>query len=88
MWSKFIDDLESADELGGEQNNGYIHFQLHHLDKALSGNDIRHRAVISGLYEPPAGRNKPLAFEKAALRSVIGGWSLGAIAEFSMICLP
>ena len=81
-WSKFIDDVESANELGGEQNNGYTHFQLRHLDKALSGNDIRHRAVISGVYELPVGRNKPLSIENPALGAVIGGWSLGIIAEF------
>ncbi len=81
-WAKFIDDVESANELGGEQNNGYTHFQLRHLDKALSGNDIRHRAVISGVYELPVGRNKPLSIENPALGAVIGGWSLGVIAEF------
>ena len=81
-WSKFIDDVESANELGGEQGNGYTHFQLRHLDKALSGNDIRHRAVVSGVYELPVGRNKPLAIENPALGAVIGGWSLGVIAEF------
>ncbi len=81
-WSKFIDDVESANELGGEQNNGYTHYQLRHLDKALSGNDIRHRLVASGVYELPVGRNKPLAIENAALDALIGGWSLGVIAEF------
>ncbi len=81
-WSKFIDDVESANELGGEQNNGYTHFQLRHLDKALSGNDIRHRAVASGVYELPVGRNKPLAVENPVLHAVVGGWSMGVIAEF------
>ena len=81
-WAKFIDDVESANELGGEQNNGYTHIELRHLDKALSGNDIRHRAVISGVYELPVGRNKPLAIENPVLGAVIGGWSLGVIAEF------
>ena len=80
-WSKFIDDVESANELGGEQNNGYTHFQLRHLDKALSGNDIRHRAVLSGVYELPVGRGKPLSIENPALGMVFGGWSLGVIAE-------
>ena len=80
-WSKFIDDVESANELGGEWGNGYTHFELRHLDKALSGNDIRHRAVVSGVYELPVGRNKPLAIENPALGAVIGGWSLGVIAE-------
>ena len=81
-WSKFIDDVESANELGGEQNNGYTHFELRHLDKALSGNDIRHRVVASGVYELPVGRGKPLAIENSVLQGIAGGWSLGVIAEF------
>ncbi len=81
-WSKFIDDVESANELGGEQNNGYTHIHLRHLDKALSGNDIRHRAVISGVYELPVGRGKPLAITNPVLNGMIGGWSLGVIGEF------
>ena len=81
-WSKFIDDVESANELGGEQNNGYTHFQLRHLDKALSGNDIRHRVVASGVYELPVGRNKAVSIENPVLNGVIGGWGLGVIAEF------
>ena len=81
-WSKFIDDVESANELGGEQNNGYTHFQLRHLDKALSGNDIRHRVVASGVYELPVGRGKAVNLENPVANAVIGGWSLGVIAEF------
>lgn len=81
-WSKFIDDVESANELGGEQNNGYTHFELRHLDKALSGNDIRHRIVASGVYELPVGRGKPLAVENPVVQGIVGGWSLGVIAEF------
>ncbi len=81
-WSKFIDDVESANELGGEQNNGYTHFQLRHLDKALSGNDIRHRLVASGVYELPVGHNKLVSVGNSVLHGIIGGWSLGIIAEF------
>ena len=81
-WSKFIDDVESANELGGEQNNGYTHFQLRHLDKALSGNDIRHRVVASGVYELPVGRGRALSIENPVLNGIIGGWGLGVIAEF------
>lgn len=81
-WSKFIDDVESANELGGEQNNGYTHFQLRHLDKALSGNDIRHRVVASGVYELPVGRGRALSIENPVLNGIVGGWGLGVIAEF------
>ena len=31
-WAKFIDDFDSANELGGEQDNGYKHIELSYLD--------------------------------------------------------
>lgn len=73
--------MESANGLGGEQNKGYTHSQLLHLDKALSGNDFRHRVVASGVYELPVGRNKPVPIENPVLNGIIGGWSLGLIGE-------
>ena len=81
-WAKFIDDVESANELGGEQGNGYQHVELRHLDKALSGNDIRHRLVASGVYEVPVGRGRKVDVQNSVLNGVIGGWSLGIIGEF------
>ncbi len=75
-WSKFIDDVEAANEAGGEQGNGYTHVQLRHLDKALSGNDIRHRVVASGVWE------LPVELENKTADFALGGWSLGIIAEF------
>ena len=75
-WSKFIDDVEAANEAGGEQGNGYTHVELRHLDKALSGNDIRHRVVASGVWDIP------VSFENKGADMILGGWSLGIIAEF------
>ena len=74
--------VESANELGGEQNNGYTHFQLRHLDKALLGNDVHRRVVASGVDELPVKRGKAVNLENPVASAVIGGWSLGVIAEF------
>ena len=81
-WSKFIDDVEAATELGGEAGNGYTHIALRHLDKALSGNDVRHRFIGSMVYELPFGEGRPVKFESAALDAIAGGWGIGLIAEF------
>ena len=75
-WSKFLDDVEANNEAGGGQGAGYTHLSLRRLDKALSGNDIRHRIVASGVWELPVKLNN-----KAA-NTILGGWSLGVIAEF------
>ncbi len=81
-WSKFLDDVEAATELGGEVGNGYQHISLRHLDKSLSGNDVRHRFIGSIVYELPVGKNRPLPVNSAALDALIGGWGIGMIAEF------
>ena len=81
-FSKFIDDVESAAELGGEQGNGYQHLELRHLDKALAGNDIRNRLISSMVYELPFGRGRHFTIDNGALNAIVGGWGIGLIAEF------
>lgn len=81
-WSKFLDDVEAATELGGEIGNGYTHTSLRHLDKSLSGNDVRHRFISSIVYELPFGTGRPMAIENAVLDAVAGGWGIGLISEF------
>lgn len=77
-WSKFIDDVEAVNELGGA---GYQSYYAHHLDKALAGNDIPHRFVASSVYEIPVGRGKALNVSNGLLDAIVGGWSLGGIVE-------
>ena len=81
-FSKFLDDVESAAELGGEQGNGYQHLELRHLDKSLAGNDIRNRLISSMVYELPFGRGRRFTIENSALNAIVGGWGIGLIAEF------
>jgi hypothetical protein len=71
-YSKFIDNIDSRNELAGYPgNDSFTNYYNQASDRGLSGNDIRHRFVWSSIYEIPAGRHKRLA----------GGWSLGLIAE-------
>src|ERR1039458_8302562 len=47
----------------------------------LSRSDIRHRLVVSGLYELPFGRGKRFSPSSTVLEEIVGGWSFGTIAE-------
>ncbi len=81
-WSKFLDDVEAATELGGETGNGYTHIALRHLDKPLSGNGVRHRFIGSVVYELPFGKGRPVSIQNGALNALVGDWGLGLIGEF------
>lgn len=77
-WSKFIDDVEAFNELGGA---GYQSYFGHRLDKALAGNDIAHRLIASSVYELPLGEGKRIGINNTTINAVVGGWSLGGIIE-------
>ena len=70
-WSKFIDDVESFTEFGDV--GSYSDFYNRKLDKGLSGSDVRHRAVMSGVYELPLLRGR------GWVSRLFGGWRTGAI---------
>jgi hypothetical protein len=70
-WSKFLD--------GGF--DGLQHPDLRHLDKALSFSDVPHRLVGSTVYELPVGRTKKFTISNPILDNILGGWSVGLIAE-------
>ncbi len=80
-WSKFLDDIEAPQELAPAANSGQQSYYARHMDKGLSGNDIRQRLTISLVYELPVGENKMVAIHNPVLNAVIGGWSLGTVAE-------
>ncbi len=80
-WSKFLDDVQAAAELGGEQGNGITHIELRHLNKSLAGNDIRHRFVGSSVYELPWGTGRRWPIANPVLNGIAGDWGLGIITE-------
>jgi hypothetical protein len=49
-WSKFLDDVDAANELNGSPAS-YMDAYHRRLDKGLSGSDVPHRAVVSALFE-------------------------------------
>jgi hypothetical protein len=74
-FSKFIDDVESANEYGS--TGSYMDAYNRRLDKGLSGSDVPHHLVVSVLYESPRlqRRNR---FVNAAL----GSWKLGLLETY------
>lgn len=71
-FSKFIDDVAGADEFGDP--GSYMDAYNRRLDKSLSGSDVPHRAVLTGLYRAPAFKNR------GVLRWLAGSWQLGVLA--------
>jgi hypothetical protein len=70
-FSKFIDDVESSNEYGVP--GSYMDAYNRRLDKALSGSDVPHRAVVTLLYEVRAFRGHRV------LNAALGGWKLGLL---------
>jgi hypothetical protein len=80
-WSRFIDDVESRNELGGNPGSAFANFYDRRGDRGLSGNDIAHRFIWSSVYELPVGKGRLLEL-KGVWNQILGGWSTGLIAEF------
>jgi hypothetical protein len=72
-YSKFIDDVESFTEIG--EVGSYMNYYNRRLDKGRSGSDVRHRAVLSGVYDLPFLRNR------GWLTTLFGGWRVGLIGS-------
>lgn len=70
-FSKFIDDVEAANEFG--TTGSYMDAYNRRLDKALSGSDVPHRFVAELLYELPRFKSN------RALSSVLSGWKAGLL---------
>jgi hypothetical protein len=73
-FSKFIDDVAGADEYGDP--GSYMDAYNRRLDKSLSGSDIPHRVVLTGLYHTPSFS------QNGVLRRVVGSWQLGVLTTF------
>ncbi|MBL8173142.1 MAG: TonB-dependent receptor [Bryobacterales bacterium] len=80
-WSKFLDNVEAGSEFAGSEGNGFVHPELRSLDRSFSGNDVRHRLIASTVYELPVGKGRGLNISNSVLDAVVGGWTLGFIAE-------
>jgi hypothetical protein len=70
-FSKFIDDVESANEYG--VTGSYMDAYNRRLDKGLSGSDVPRHLVVTLLYELPRWRGKRI------LGTTLGGWKAGVL---------
>jgi len=70
-FSKFIDDVESANEYG--ITGSYMDAYNRGLDKGLSGSDVPHHLMLTLLYELPLLRGNRV------LKTTLGGWKLGLL---------
>jgi hypothetical protein len=70
-FSKFIDDVESANEFG--TTGSYMDAYNRRLDKGLSGSDVPHRLVLEMLYELPRLKSNSI------ISSLFGGWKIGLL---------
>lgn len=51
-------------------------------EKSLDPTDVRHRLIVSGIYELPFGDGKRWAPASRLLNSLVGGWQLNTVATF------
>jgi len=70
-FSKFIDDVEAANEFG--TTGSYMDAYNRRLDKGLSGSDVPHRLVVTLLYEVPRFKNHRV------VNGLLGGWKVGLL---------
>ena len=81
-YSKMLDNVDSRNELAAYPGvDSFTNYYNQKNDWGLSGNDIRHRFVVSTIYELPFGRTRQFAITNKALDLIVGGWSIGLIGE-------
>jgi hypothetical protein len=76
-YAKFIDDTFAQFE-AGEADLGMQNYYDRAAEKALSGNDVRHRLAWSSVYEIPLGKDRAL-LNSGPLAMILGGWNFGTI---------
>jgi Carboxypeptidase regulatory-like domain/TonB dependent receptor len=81
-YSKYEDNADSYQELAAYPgDNSFTDYYNPKSRWGLSGSDIRHRLIVSTIYELPIGYGKAWAPSSALLQQVVGGWSFGTVAE-------
>ena len=70
-FSKFLDDVEAANEFG--TTGSYMDAYNRRLDKGLSGSDVPQRLIVEALYEVRKFKGNRL------VNAVLGGWKIGLL---------
>jgi hypothetical protein len=78
-YSIFLDNIDARSEVG----NGvaFTNYYNQNNDWGLSANDIRHRLVVSSIYQLPIGPGKFFNPSNRFVNGAIGGWSVATIVE-------
>lgn len=77
-WGKSLD-YGGAVASGGGQTGGPLTVTCIKCYRGASGFDVKHRAVINGLYDLPFGKGRPVNIENRVTDLILGGWQLGGI---------
>jgi len=81
-YSQFIDNVDARNELADYPGvNAFTNYYDQRADKGRSGNDITHRFVLGSIYDLPVGVGRPYVPKSAVASQVLGGWTVGLIAE-------
>jgi hypothetical protein len=82
-WAHALDIASSAD-LGAQNGGDFRFYQQPNREYGNADFDVRHRFVVSYLYELPVGHGKALLGDgSGVLEAIAGGWQIGGIASFS-----
>lgn len=76
-WSKAIDDSSGVPASAASSNNPQNSYDLR-AERGLSEFDVRHRFVLSGIYELPFGNGKPF-LQNGIAAGILGNWEVAGI---------
>jgi hypothetical protein len=82
-WAKAIDDSDST-QLSTTSGTGNLQDQRNlRAERSRSFQDVRHRLVLSYLYELPFGRGRALFTDASpVIDKIVGGWQINGIAFY------
>jgi hypothetical protein len=86
--AKLIDDsVQTPINFGNVEQTGITTYQNvfnRRAERSLDPTDVSQRFVLSGIYELPLGRGKPVNIQNRALDLIAGGWQVQSIATFQV----
>ncbi len=81
-WSKAIDDTGGTFVGEADRGGAFQDSYNRRNERGLAGQDIRHRFVVSYVYELPFGKGKSFLTTGRAADLVLGGWQINGITAF------
>ncbi len=81
-WSKTIDDSGGTFVGEGERQGSMQDSYDRRADRGLAPQDIRHRLVLSYIYQIPFGRGRPYLNQSRLADAVLGEWQINGITSF------